>query len=706
MQPIFFISLFICIVCCSSIHKRDYTQRHYYTLHSTINDNEISIKRLCTLLNTDYEGKVGELPDYYWMSTDSASATVDVLHQWNIMKSLPATHHTSWIETIDRIDRQLPTEYLHRRALSIDDIPIIENIPEEQRINNISLEGTDDFNLIKGELGITDPGFDNQWYLLNRMEPGNDLNITGVWGQGITGRGVTVAVVDDGLDRTHADLKDNYVASNSYDFVTHSDNPRPISLDDSHGTRSAGIIAAAKNDICGIGVAYDSNIAGIRISGNITEADKAAALNHKYQSTEIYACSWTAPDGGDDIYSPSSIVLDALKNGVEKGRKEAGSIYVFGTGDGGSADNCNYNGYANSPYTITVGTIDREGKLPFYAERCSAQLIVTYSSGGDQYLYTADIGDNQCTDRHGGTAGAASLASGVFALVLSVRPDLTWRDMQYLCVQSAVPFSLDDEDWDNLPSGRMYNHKFGYGALNAYRIVELAKVFKSVREQTMLTIMSEPLDSIIPDLTSSNKKQIAEKEDAFHHALTITTDRIRQSRLGRLEHVTVTVNIDHEHRGDLEILLMSPNGIISQLANPRPADKDSSGLNGWTFMTVKHWEEDPMGNWTLYVIDATQPEYTGVLFNWTLTLWGELDTSTAIAFIPKNGTSSHSFLIYGILLLFMCISVMSTAFIIKRYMLHSPEMVSYQRTEEDDSYEFDSLLNVSMDDSEEEEDRH
>lgn len=38
-----------------------------------------------------------------------------------------------------------------------------------------------------------------------------DINVTGVWERNITGRGVTVVVVDDGVEHTHQDIQPNYV---------------------------------------------------------------------------------------------------------------------------------------------------------------------------------------------------------------------------------------------------------------------------------------------------------------------------------------------------------------------------------------------------------------------------------------------------------------------------------------------------------------
>ena len=54
-------------------------------------------------------------------------------------------------------------------------------------------------------------------------------------------------------------------ADDSYDFNLHVPLPKPVLFDDHHGTRCAGQIAAVKNDVCGVGIAYDSKVAGIRI---------------------------------------------------------------------------------------------------------------------------------------------------------------------------------------------------------------------------------------------------------------------------------------------------------------------------------------------------------------------------------------------------------------------------------------------------------
>jgi kexin len=85
--------------------------------------------------------------------------------------------------------------------------------------------------------------------------------------------------------------------------------------------------------------------------------------------------------------APTGILADAFINGIENGRGGKGTVYVFATGNGGNAgDNCNFDGYTNSIYTITIGALDHKDQHPSYSERCSAQLAVTYSSGGGKSI--------------------------------------------------------------------------------------------------------------------------------------------------------------------------------------------------------------------------------------------------------------------------------------------------------------------------------
>ncbi|KAI8967014.1 peptidase S8/S53 domain-containing protein [Mycotypha africana] len=573
-----------------------------------------------------FEGRIGELDHWFMMSTpqqqqsnnpmekraslmeeeeeeeeeeDFIVKQFKTLKRRSLRKRGDEDDSRFWKEA-NRLDKQI----LKKRIKRLPIIPANETLKDAQTA-----------------LKIKDPWFPKQWHLINLENPGNDINVTGVWKQGITGKGVNVAILDDGLDYKSKDLADNFFAEGSYDFNDHESLPTPKLWDDSHGTRCAGQIAAVRNDVCGMGIAYEAKVAGVRIlSGDLTDADEALALNYEYQQNHIFSCSWGPPDNGQTMEAPNGILADAFINGIEKGRDGKGSIYVFATGNGAiSGDNCNFDGYTNSIYTITVGAIDHNNDHPSYSESCSAQLVVTYSSGGGNYIHTTDVGENSCSDRHGGTSAAAPNAAGIFALVLSVRPDLTWRDLQHLCVQTAVPVNTLDDDWKMLPSGRIYNHKFGYGKLDAYRLIEAAKNFILVNQQTWLELPSPFKKRAIPDSSGLKTRK------ALKNTVLVTEEMIQAAGLLRLEHITATVNIVHDRRGDLVVDLVSPNQVVSNLATRRHLDNDKSGMQNWKFMSVKHWEENPIGNWTLMVYDVANPETKGHMLNWTLTLYGEQD---------------------------------------------------------------------------------
>lgn len=76
-----------------------------------------------------------------------------------------------------------------------------------------------------------------------------------------------------------------------------------------------------------------------------------------------------------------------MLKGIKDGRGGKGSLFVFASGNGGANDdNCNFDGYTNSMYTITVGAVDRLFAHPYYAEKCSALLVTTFSSGSGSYI--------------------------------------------------------------------------------------------------------------------------------------------------------------------------------------------------------------------------------------------------------------------------------------------------------------------------------
>lgn len=85
--------------------------------------------------------------------------------------------------------------------------------------------------------------------------------------------------------------------------------------------------------------------------------------------------------------APDGLILKAMVNGITKGRGGKGSVFVFAAGNGGGQDDqCNFDGYTNSIFSITIGAIDRRGLHPYYSEMCSAMMVVAPSSGSGDHI--------------------------------------------------------------------------------------------------------------------------------------------------------------------------------------------------------------------------------------------------------------------------------------------------------------------------------
>ncbi|PNP50451.1 hypothetical protein THARTR1_08833 [Trichoderma harzianum] len=594
---------------------RDYDKNDYYVLHlePSVQPGDVAMR-----LGLTHEGQLGELTDHHVFRAEKHER--DVVRD-EVRERRRRKRDIGGYDVLDGV--LLTTKQKARSRLQKRIIPPRPPIDMAAR----SPQKPDDTAVrtqanVMRDLSIADPIFKDQWHLFNTVQLGHDVNVTGLWLEGITGKNATVAMVDDGLDMYSRDLKDNYFAEGSWDFNDNDPEPKPELSDDRHGTRCAGEISAVRNDACGVGVAYDSKIAGIRIlSSPISDADEAEAMIYKYQDNQIYSCSWGPPDDGRAMEAPDVLIRRAMLKGVQAGRGGLGSIYVFASGNGAaSGDNCNFDGYTNSIYSITVGAVDRAGQHPYYSEHCSALLVVTYSSGGGDGIHTTDVGENACYGMHGGTSAAAPLAAGIFALVMQVRPDLTWRDLQYLAMDTAV--KLDDQtdaEWQQTAVGRQFSHTFGYGKIDSYALVEKAKTWKKVKPQGWYF---SPWLHI--------KKDIPEGNDGLVVSFDVTPEMLKKANLARVEHVTVTMNVEHTRRGDLSVDLVSPENVISHISVARKQDNFKGGYDDWTFMSVAHWGETGVGRWTLVVRDTEVNNEKGKFIDWHLKLWGEsIDASQA-----------------------------------------------------------------------------
>ena len=441
-----------------------------------------------------------------------------------------------------------------------------------------------------------DPLWGQQWHLHGGTRYG-DLphlgDLEGLWDRGITGRGITIAVVDDGLQHRHPDIAPNYRPRQSRDVSYGRDDPTPHPRD-GHGTAAAGTAAASRNAVCGVGVAPGAGLAGIRIlAGYPTMVREAIGLSFEcLGQNAIFSNSWGPPDDGLHVEGPGHIVKEAMEHCITQGRGGRGSIYVWAGGNGRSnGDDMNNDGYANSIYTVTVGAVTDQGRHAYYSEPGSCLLLSAPSSGGTRSISTTDLlgrdgaAAGDCTGRFGGTSAAAPMVAGIVALALQVNPRLGWRDVQHILVQASNRTDLGSVGWTRNGGGLWHSHDYGFGIPDAGAVVALARRWHNVPSpSTVYTsgVRNTTLSVRAANTGSTTWECPAGPQGSFY-----------------VEHVEVTVSLECRlGRGHAQLVLCAPSGTCSILARARPSDRETN-LRDWTYTSVRHWSEGCRGTWTL-----------------------------------------------------------------------------------------------------------
>ena len=461
-----------------------------------------------------------------------------------------------------------------------------------------------------------DPYFSNQWHLENTGQDngvsGEDVNITGAWNN-FRGTGVVIGVVDDGLEWDHDDLKTNYESTLDYDYCNYDGNPEPAGWD-AHGTAAAGVAAATGNNGLGVsGAAPDASLAGLMLiaCGN-SDNDEANALSHLNDDIDIYSNSWGPSDNGQTLSGPGPLMIAAFEDDAYNGRNGLGNVITWAAGNGlSSDDDSNLDGYANSRFTISVTAVDHDGDQTNYGEPGANVLISAPSDGSGVGITTTDNAGNNgytssdYTSNFGGTSSATPLVSGVIALMMEANSNLTWRDVQQILVESARKNDPNDDGWNTNGAGLEFNHKYGFGVVDAGHAVDLASNWQTLDPEVNLSSGRITVSQTVPDNEPNNP--------------VVSTYAVTESL--RVESVDVIFDADHTYRSDLDVTLISPDGTESELVNYFANRDSGNNYNEWQFNSVQHWGEISEGTWTLEVYDdGNQDE--GIWNHWELVIHG------------------------------------------------------------------------------------
>lgn len=487
--------------------------------------------------------------------------------------------------------------------------------------------------------GVADPLQSAQWYL-------SAAGIDKLNGQ-ITGAGIKIGVVDDGIDTSHPDLQNQLDFALAYDtqFDTQDGKPKyPVLVGpfDNHGTLVAGIIAAEANNETGIvGVAPDADLVSTRVKWTWDQITEALGLQWQF---DVSNNSWGAISPFSDNFNSTNLTFawQALRTGVEDGRNGLGTVFVFSAGNSaGSGDNTNYHNFQNAREVIAVGAADADGSMAGFSTPGANVLVSSYgvnmiTTDRHQPGWGEDGSSNYVTN-FTGTSAAAPMVSGIVALMLEANPNLGYRDVQDILVYSAT--HPDNQDWKtngaanfNL-GGLRFNDKAGFGVVDAYSAVRLAETWTDVStsvNEVSASARAFGLTEAIPDGNGTS------------YSRSFTLDSAMQ-----VEHVELGVDLRHSRLGDLIIELTSPNGTVSTLMDrPTVNAEQPLGLSGidsgvpthllWDFSSVQFWGEEASGTWTVSIKDV-RAEETGTLNSLSLRVYGERDDGNDTYIFTEEG---------------------------------------------------------------------
>jgi subtilisin family serine protease len=256
---------------------------------------------------------------------------------------------------------------------------------------------------------------------------------------------VVVAVLDTGVDPSHPELAGALV--DGYDFL--NDDPNPLD-DSSHGTHTAGVIAARGNNTQGVaGIAWEARVMPIKVLNNRGLGPESVMIKGLIH----------AVDNGARIVNLSSGTTrgsPAMEEAVAYAHAK-GALLISAAGNTGDKDNAVIYPAAY-PEVLAVGATDRNNAVPAFSQRQGYVGVV--APGVDIPSTAWEGGGIGRFALATGTSSAAPHVAGLAALLWSLKPDLTSTQVRELITTYAEDLG---------PPGR--DEVSGLGLINAARSI-------------------------------------------------------------------------------------------------------------------------------------------------------------------------------------------------------------------------------------------
>lgn len=183
---------------------RSYDTHAYYSLELSPSSTLSQAHGIAEQLGVELVEPLGELAGHWIVRTPGQTHDHEHYRRSGLHHTDPVVRKWTQLGRRDGSRRSLTPLTLKHRS---------KRAPHSSKRSR-HLYGRDDseFLFAQNEIGLVDPMLNQQWHLINQELKDVELNVTGLWSQGVTGTGVRVGIIDDGLDMESDDLAENFVS--------------------------------------------------------------------------------------------------------------------------------------------------------------------------------------------------------------------------------------------------------------------------------------------------------------------------------------------------------------------------------------------------------------------------------------------------------------------------------------------------------------
>lgn len=335
----------------------------------------------------------------------------------------------------------------------------------------------------KTDLTPNDVSYGKQWYLNSKDD--HDIDAPEAWNVTTGSAIVVVAVLDgNGFDQLHPDFVANSVGKivNPYDAVNNDNDPSPENADANHGTPCAGLVAGGTNNNLGVAsVGYNIKVMPICIGFNATgrNFDCSAEIIARAASRVIsqFNCVATSNSWASGSADFGASIEASYYSMRINSRSGLGAINLCAYGNDAILNPEHvYPANFTTSYTVTAtNSLDTRASFSNYG--VSAKI----AAPGEGGIYTMDRQGQPGYSSYdyadfSGTSASTPIVAGVVGLIGSISNTFTAFDFERILGATADKVSSTPYTSSpiNYPHGT-WNTSFGYGRVNAYRAVLMAK---------------------------------------------------------------------------------------------------------------------------------------------------------------------------------------------------------------------------------------